>query len=118
MPDYKKIVKFKIAKTVDPYLKQYLPKEEEEVPLVPGKDTMIYVKTKRGLKPEEDIRWSTTLYEVRSSLLRSSPTRLFQTTNSELTVVSAFSFLALRFPSFRESRLIRSLLERGALSLE
>ncbi|KAL7410494.1 regulator of chromosome condensation 1/beta-lactamase-inhibitor protein II [Mrakia frigida] len=64
MPDYKKAVKFKVTKTVDPYLKQYLPKEEEEDAPLSGKDTMVYVQTKRGLKPEEDIRWSTTLYEI------------------------------------------------------
>ena len=64
MPDYSGKVKFKVQKTIDPFLKQFLPKEEDDEGPVAGRDTMVWVKTKRDLMPGEDIHWSTTLYEV------------------------------------------------------
>ena len=67
MPDWTKKAKFRVAKTVDPYLKQFLPKEEADDEIVAGRDVMVYVKSKRELKPEEDVHWSTTMYEVSHS---------------------------------------------------
>lgn len=111
IPDYGKSAKFKVAKTIDPYLKQFLPEQEPEAAPVPGKDTMIFVQSKRGLKPEEDIRWSTTLYEVRLvAFLHQKPL---------LLALTPFPFrLFDRSPTFRASLLSRSLPERGAPSLE
>jgi hypothetical protein len=67
IPDFIRNGRIKMAPGTDPWILQSLPPLPEGETYAyhdPAMPTVKTVKTARGLRPEEDIHWSTTLYEI------------------------------------------------------
>ncbi|CDZ97626.1 FOG: RCC1 domain [Phaffia rhodozyma] len=72
LPDYSDRAirqRAQLSRTADPFILKNLPQDPriQDLSAVPTADTARVkeeILTRRGLKPEEDIRWSTTLYEI------------------------------------------------------